>query len=53
MILKDLACFTCSNLNILDSMTYEIRSSMACKSVILIDLKGDYGFDKARARSQE
>jgi hypothetical protein len=39
MILKDLRCLTCSNLNIIESISHEIRSSLACKSMILIDLK--------------
>jgi len=39
MILKDLRLFTCSNLSIVDSTTYDFGCEVACKSVILMDLK--------------
>ena len=39
MILKDLRWFTCSNLNILDPMTYDSYEVFGAKSVILMDLK--------------
>jgi hypothetical protein len=39
MILKGLRCFTCSILSIIDSTTYDFGYEVACKSVILMDLK--------------
>jgi hypothetical protein len=37
--LKGLWLFTCSNLNIVDSITYDFGIEVACKRVILMDLK--------------
>jgi hypothetical protein len=39
MILKDLRCFACSILSIIESITYDFGGAVACKSVILMDLK--------------